>query len=101
MDVFDILDRLVAFPSVAGMPNGDITDWIEAYFGGTRGAGYGAAGAGRRPFQSFRDDRPCRCPGLYPLRPYGCRTRRRSSGPRPLSRCAAKQTGFMDGAPAT
>src|SRR5207245_6387995 len=24
MDVFDILDRLVAFPSVAGRPNGDI-----------------------------------------------------------------------------
>ncbi|RAZ93095.1 acetylornithine deacetylase [Mesorhizobium hawassense] len=31
MDVFDILDRLVAFPSVAGKPNGDIADWIEAY----------------------------------------------------------------------
>ncbi|MER8491955.1 acetylornithine deacetylase [Mesorhizobium australicum] len=37
MDVFDILDRLVAFPSVAGQPNGDITGWIEAYL-----AGYGA-----------------------------------------------------------
>lgn len=37
MDVFDILDRLVAFPSVAGKPNGDITGWIEAYL-----AGYGA-----------------------------------------------------------
>ncbi|MGX9147098.1 acetylornithine deacetylase [Mesorhizobium sp. 128a] len=34
MDVFDILDRLVAFPSVAGKPNGDITDWIEAYLAG-------------------------------------------------------------------
>ena len=31
MDVFDILDRLVAFPSVAGRPNGDIAGWIEAY----------------------------------------------------------------------
>lgn len=31
MDVFDILDRLVAFPSVAGKPNGDITGWIETY----------------------------------------------------------------------
>lgn len=37
MDVFDILDGLVAFPSVAGKPNGDITGWIEAYL-----AGYGA-----------------------------------------------------------
>lgn len=34
MDVFDILDRLVAFPSVAGKPNGDITGWIEAYLAG-------------------------------------------------------------------
>ncbi|MDX8438927.1 acetylornithine deacetylase [Mesorhizobium australafricanum] len=33
MDVFDILDRLVAFPSVAGKPNGDIAGWIEAYLG--------------------------------------------------------------------
>ncbi|MBZ9683350.1 acetylornithine deacetylase [Mesorhizobium sp. CO1-1-2] len=31
MDVFDILDRLVAFPSVAGRPNGDVAGWIEAY----------------------------------------------------------------------
>jgi len=31
MDVFDILDRLVAFPSVAGKPNGDITGWIETH----------------------------------------------------------------------
>lgn len=31
MDVFDILDRLVAFPSVAGTPNGDIAGWIEAH----------------------------------------------------------------------
>lgn len=31
MDVFDILDRLVAFPSVAGKPNGDIAGWIEAH----------------------------------------------------------------------
>ncbi|MBZ9905548.1 acetylornithine deacetylase [Mesorhizobium sp. BR115XR7A] len=31
MDVFDILGRLVAFPSVAGKPNGDIAGWIEAY----------------------------------------------------------------------
>jgi acetylornithine deacetylase len=29
MDVFDILDRLVAFPSVAGKPNGEIAGWIE------------------------------------------------------------------------
>ncbi|QKC85340.1 acetylornithine deacetylase [Mesorhizobium sp. NZP2077] len=38
MDVFDILDRLVAFPSVAGKPNGDIAGWIEAYLAehGTR-----------------------------------------------------------------
>ncbi len=38
MDVFDILDRLVAFPSVAGKPNGDIASWIEAYLAehGTR-----------------------------------------------------------------
>jgi len=34
MDVFDILDRLVAFPSVAGKPNGDIAGWIEAYLAG-------------------------------------------------------------------
>ncbi|MGX5801160.1 acetylornithine deacetylase [Bradyrhizobium sp. Arg314] len=33
MDVFVILDRLVAFPSVAGKPNGDIAGWIEAYLG--------------------------------------------------------------------
>ncbi|CDX24329.1 Acetylornithine deacetylase [Mesorhizobium sp. ORS 3324] len=31
MDVFDILDRLVAFASVAGKPNGDIAGWIGAY----------------------------------------------------------------------
>jgi acetylornithine deacetylase len=31
MDVFDILDRLVAFVSVAGRPNGDIAGWIKAY----------------------------------------------------------------------
>ncbi|MDX8520259.1 acetylornithine deacetylase [Mesorhizobium dulcispinae] len=31
MNVFDILDRLVAFPSVAGRANGDIAGWIEAY----------------------------------------------------------------------
>ncbi|MER9405248.1 acetylornithine deacetylase [Mesorhizobium caraganae] len=31
MDVFDILDRLVAFPSVAGKPNNDITGWIETH----------------------------------------------------------------------
>jgi acetylornithine deacetylase len=30
MDVFDILDRLIAFPSVAGKPNDDIAGWIEA-----------------------------------------------------------------------
>ncbi|RUU13761.1 acetylornithine deacetylase [Mesorhizobium sp. USDA-HM6] len=34
MDVLDILDRLVAFPSVAGQPNGDIAGWIEAYLAG-------------------------------------------------------------------
>ncbi|TPI11580.1 acetylornithine deacetylase [Mesorhizobium sp. B4-1-3] len=33
MDVFDILDRLVAFPSVAGRPNNDIASWIETYLG--------------------------------------------------------------------
>ncbi|RUW81243.1 acetylornithine deacetylase [Mesorhizobium sp. M2A.F.Ca.ET.067.02.1.1] len=33
MDVFDILDRLVAFPSVAGKSNGDIAGWIEAHLG--------------------------------------------------------------------
>jgi len=31
MDVFDILDRLVAFPSVAGKPNGDIAGCIKTY----------------------------------------------------------------------
>ena len=31
MDVLDILDRLVAFPSVAGKPNGDIAGWIETH----------------------------------------------------------------------
>ncbi|MDX8479763.1 acetylornithine deacetylase [Mesorhizobium sp. VK24D] len=31
MNVFDILDRLVAFPSVAGRANGDIASWIEAH----------------------------------------------------------------------
>ncbi|TIT34864.1 MAG: acetylornithine deacetylase, partial [Mesorhizobium sp.] len=31
MDVSDILDRLVAFPSVAGKPNGDIAGWIAAH----------------------------------------------------------------------
>ncbi|MER8749188.1 acetylornithine deacetylase [Mesorhizobium sp. M1050] len=31
MDVFDILDRLVAFPSVAGRPNADIAGWIATY----------------------------------------------------------------------
>lgn len=31
MDVFDILDRLVAFPSVAGKPNNDIAGWIETH----------------------------------------------------------------------
>src|SRR3569832_230492 len=31
MDVFDILDRLVAFPSVAGRPNADIAGWTAAY----------------------------------------------------------------------
>ena len=33
MDVFDILDRLVGLPSVAGKPNGDIAGWIESYIG--------------------------------------------------------------------
>ncbi|MGX8011832.1 acetylornithine deacetylase [Mesorhizobium sp. ORM8.1] len=33
MDVLDILDRLVAFPSVAGKPNSDIAGWIETYLG--------------------------------------------------------------------
>jgi len=33
MDLFDILDRLVAFPSVAGKPNGDIAGWIETHLG--------------------------------------------------------------------
>lgn len=33
MDVFEILDCLVAFPSVAGKPNGDIAGWIQAYLG--------------------------------------------------------------------
>ena len=38
MDVFDILDRLVAFPSVAGKPNGDIAGWIKTHLAehGTR-----------------------------------------------------------------
>ncbi|TPK86348.1 acetylornithine deacetylase [Mesorhizobium sp. B2-4-17] len=31
MDVFEILDRLVSFPSVAGKPNGDIAGWVETY----------------------------------------------------------------------
>ena len=31
MDVFDILDRLVAFPSVAGKPNGGIAGWIKTH----------------------------------------------------------------------
>jgi len=31
MDVIDILDRLVAFPTVVGTPNGDIVGWIGAY----------------------------------------------------------------------
>ncbi|TPI82006.1 acetylornithine deacetylase [Mesorhizobium sp. B2-8-9] len=31
MHVCDILDRLVAFPSVAGKPNNDIASWIETY----------------------------------------------------------------------
>ncbi|TGT72289.1 MULTISPECIES: acetylornithine deacetylase [unclassified Mesorhizobium] len=31
MNVFDILDRLVAFASVAGRANGDIAGWIEAH----------------------------------------------------------------------
>ncbi|TGQ53503.1 acetylornithine deacetylase [Mesorhizobium sp. M1C.F.Ca.ET.193.01.1.1] len=31
MDVLDILDRLVAFQSVAGQPNADIAGWIETY----------------------------------------------------------------------
>ena len=34
MDVFDILDRLVAFPSIAGKPNDDIAGWIEACLAG-------------------------------------------------------------------
>lgn len=33
MDVFDILGRLVAFPSVAGEPNGAIAGWIGAHLG--------------------------------------------------------------------
>lgn len=33
MDVFDILDRLVAFPSVARKPNADIVGWIRSYLG--------------------------------------------------------------------
>ena len=31
MTVTEILDRLIAFPSVVGTPNGDIVDWISAY----------------------------------------------------------------------
>ncbi len=31
MDIVDILSRLVAFPSVVGLPNHAITDWIRAY----------------------------------------------------------------------
>ena len=31
MDILDILDRLVAFPSVVGRPNADIVAWIAAH----------------------------------------------------------------------
>jgi acetylornithine deacetylase len=31
MNVIDILDRLIAFPTVVGTPNADIVRWIEAY----------------------------------------------------------------------
>lgn len=31
MTVIEILDRLIAFPSVVGTPNGDIVNWISAY----------------------------------------------------------------------
>jgi len=31
MDVLDILDRLVGFPSVAGKPNHDIVGWIGTH----------------------------------------------------------------------
>lgn len=34
MDTLDILSRLVAFPSVVGMPNGNIVDWIRQYLQG-------------------------------------------------------------------
>ena len=31
MNVLEILDRLIAFPTVVGTPNGDIVGWISAY----------------------------------------------------------------------
>ncbi|WP_431324076.1 acetylornithine deacetylase [Rhizobium sp. YTU87027] len=31
MNAIDILDRLIAFPSVVGTPNGEIVDWIMTY----------------------------------------------------------------------
>jgi acetylornithine deacetylase len=34
MHAIEILDRLVAFPSVVGTPNGDIVDWIRTYLAG-------------------------------------------------------------------
>lgn len=31
MNVTDMLERLIAFPSIVGTPNGDIVEWIRAY----------------------------------------------------------------------
>jgi acetylornithine deacetylase len=31
MNPAEILDRLIAFPSVVGTPNGEIAGWIAAY----------------------------------------------------------------------
>ncbi|TIN19426.1 MAG: acetylornithine deacetylase [Mesorhizobium sp.] len=63
MDVFDILDRLVAFPSIAGKPNDDIAGWIEACL-----AEYGAQvtvlpGPERDRFNLFATIGPADVPG--------------------------------------
>lgn len=34
MTVTDILERLIAFPSIVGTPNGNIVDWIRSYLEG-------------------------------------------------------------------
>ena len=56
MTAKDILERLVAFPSVVGTPNGDIVAWVKDYLE-SHGALTVLPGPERRPSKSVRHHR--------------------------------------------